>query len=122
MAYSISETSERSGFSVETLRYYERIDLVTDVPRDSAGHRVYGDEHLAWLGMVRCLRGTGMSVQKMGEYAALSRCEATTQERLDLLRQHAAEVDARIAQMRQQRAHLDEKITGYEKTCAHGPG
>ncbi len=77
MTYSVSETAERSGFSVETLRYYERIDLVIDVPRDTAGRRVYGEEHLAWLGMLRCLRETGMPIQQMSDYAEPTRGQAT---------------------------------------------
>lgn len=114
MTYSVSETAERSGFSVETLRYYERIDLVIDVPRDTAGRRVYGEEHLAWLGMLRCLRQTGMPIQQMSDYAELTRGQATVHERLDLLRQHAVHVDARIEEMQRQRVHLDEKIAWYE--------
>lgn len=114
MGYSVSETAERSGFSIETLRYYERIDLVTDVPRDTGGRRVYDDDHLSWLGMLRCLRDTGMPIQEMTRYAVLSREPGTTQDRLDLLREHAEAVDEQIATLVRQREHLTEKIAWYE--------
>lgn len=118
MSYSVSETSQRSGFSVETLRYYERIDLVTDVPRDSRGRRAYAEEHLSWLAMLRCLRDTGMPIQEMTRYARLSREEATAQERLDLLRRHATAVDEQIEVLTAQRQHLADKIAWYEEDGA----
>lgn len=114
MTYTMSETAERSGFSPDTLRYYERIDLVTNVPRDGGGRRTYTDDHLAWLDMLRCLRDTGMPIQTMSRYATLSRDTTTVEQRLSLLREHAAAVDAQIALLTQQRDHLAEKIAYYE--------
>ncbi len=112
--YSVGEVAERSGFSIETLRYYERIDLVTDVPRDAGGRRVYDDEHLTWLALLRCLRDTGMPIQEVSRYAALSRQPGTAADRLALLRRHAEAVDAQIALLARQRTHLAEKIEWYE--------
>ncbi len=110
----MGEVAERSGFSIETLRYYERIDLVTDVPRDAGGRRVYDDEHLTWLALLRCLRDTGMPIQEVSRYAALSRQPGTAADRLALLRRHAEAVDAQIALLARQRTHLAEKIEWYE--------
>lgn len=44
--YSPAETVERSGFSIETLRYYERIGLLTDIDRDTAGRRLFSEDDL----------------------------------------------------------------------------
>lgn len=40
MAYTIGETSDRSGFSPSALRYYEAIGLVEPPARTAAGYRV----------------------------------------------------------------------------------
>lgn len=37
----ISEVSERTGFSPDTLRYYERIGLIPPVGRNKGGIRNY---------------------------------------------------------------------------------
>ena len=42
----IAELARRSGLSVHTLRYYERIGLMPRAPRDDAGHRDYDDKAL----------------------------------------------------------------------------
>jgi hypothetical protein len=52
--YAPQEAAARSGFSLDTLRYYERIGLLDDVDRTSAGRRVYTEEHLDWLGILSC--------------------------------------------------------------------
>jgi hypothetical protein len=37
--FSPSEAAEQSGFSLDTLRYYERIGLLDDIDRAPSGHR-----------------------------------------------------------------------------------
>ncbi len=69
--YTPAATVERTGFSIETLRYYERIGLLRDVPRDGSGHRCFTDEHLSWLEILRCLRDTGMPIAQMQRYVEL---------------------------------------------------
>ena len=47
MTYAIAEAAHRSGLSIDTLRYYERIQLIDPPARDSGGRRAYTDEDLA---------------------------------------------------------------------------
>ena len=39
MALGIGELARRSGYAVQTLRYYEQIDLMPKPPRTSGGQR-----------------------------------------------------------------------------------
>src|SRR5690348_2067833 len=50
MPYTPAATAELSGFSLDTLRYYERIGLLYDIDRTPGGQRVFTDEDLGWLG------------------------------------------------------------------------
>lgn len=116
--YAPAVAARRSGFSLDTLRYYEKIGLVRDVRRDAAGRRVYDDADLDWLGVLRCLRDTGMPIAAMRRYAALALdtgpgADATVPERLALLEAHAAQVAATIALLNRQQAHLADKIDWY---------
>ncbi|HEY2506139.1 MAG TPA: MerR family transcriptional regulator [Streptosporangiaceae bacterium] len=112
--FSPGQAAERSGFSLDTLRYYERIGLLDDIERDPSGHRRFRDDDLEWLGVLRCLRDTGMPIAQMRRYAALSRCgELTMAERLSLLIEHDGGVQERIALLQAQHQHLREKIAWY---------
>ena len=121
--YSPGQTAERSGFSLDTLRYYERIGLLDPVERTSSGHRRFDEDDLEWLEVLRCLRDTGMPIAQMCRYADLARGgEATFAERLGLLTEHDAAVQERIAVLQAQREHLQEKIGWYRRHMepAHG--
>ena len=110
----IGELCKRAGVSHDTVRYYERIGLLDGIDRAPSGHRRFRDEDIEWLGVLRCLRETGMPIAQMRRYAELARGgEATLAERLDLLTEHDASVQDQIAMLHAQRAHLREKIAWY---------
>jgi DNA-binding transcriptional MerR regulator len=112
--FSPSEAAEQSGFSLDTLRYYERIGLLDDIDRAPSGHRRFRDDDLEWLGVLRCLRETGMPIAQMRRYAELTRRgKATIAERLSLLTEHDRQVQERVALLQAQHNHLREKIDWY---------
>jgi DNA-binding transcriptional MerR regulator len=114
--FSPGQAAEQSGFSLDTLRYYERIGLLDAIDRTSSGHRVFRDDDLEWLGVLRCLRDTGMPIAQMRRYAELARAgDETLAERLELLTEHATQVRERITQLQAQHQHLREKIEWYHE-------
>ncbi|WP_245717621.1 MerR family transcriptional regulator [Nocardia jejuensis] len=113
--YSIGEVSERCGLTRDTLRWYERIGLMTYVGRDHAGQRRFCDRDLDWLELIGKLRRTGMSVADMVRYAELVRAgDHTFPERLEMFRRTRSEVLAQIAELQNTVAVLDCKIAHYE--------
>ena len=111
--YSISEISRQTGLSIDTLRYYERIELLVDIDRNSSGHRAYTAADLGWLNLLVCLRETGMPIADMLCFAKLIReGEHNLSERLELLQTHRQNVLDKIALMQQ-------KLTGVEAKIAH---
>ena len=45
----ISEVSEKFALSQDTLRYYERIGLISKIARDKSGIRNYTDKDCKWI-------------------------------------------------------------------------
>ena len=112
---TIAETAEASGVSAHTLRYYERAGLIGDVDRAASGHRRYGDEDLAWIHTIQCLRATGMPIRDIRRYAELARSgEQNWEPRLALLEQHRAAVQAQLDEVQGHLAFIDRKITTYK--------
>lgn len=115
MTYSIAQAAARSGLSIDTLRYYERIGLVEPPARDSGGRRNYSDSDLAWLEFLTRLRTTGMPIRMMREYAQLRhRGGGTESRRRQILVEHRAGVRERIAELQFCLDVLDHKIANYE--------
>ena len=106
--YSIQDISKKTGLSAHTLRYYEKKGLLTHVERSRGGFRQYTDEDMERLGLICCLKNTGMSLQEIARFVELTNeGEQTLRERVELLRVHREHVVARIAEMQR---HL-EKVT-----------
>ncbi|MBR4332294.1 MAG: MerR family transcriptional regulator [Clostridia bacterium] len=123
MVYSIQEVSKKTGLSAHTLRFYEKEGLLCHVERSPGGFRQYTDEDLEALGLICCLKNTGMSLQEITRFVQLTHAgEQTLKERVELLREHRENMIARIAEMQK---YLDkvtwkvnfftEKLRAYEE-------
>ncbi|WP_308737511.1 MerR family transcriptional regulator [Paenibacillus sp. AR247] len=85
--YTIQQLSQKTGLSVHTLRYYERIGLLEGVPRDEHGYRLYRESDLLWVEFLMRLRGTGMPISEMKRFSDLrSEGDSTITERREMLR------------------------------------
>jgi DNA-binding transcriptional MerR regulator len=113
MEYTPAEAVRRSGFTIETLRYYERIGLLADIERDEGGRRVYSDSDLEWLDVLKCLRDTGMPIATMRRYAELTLNDGSIKDRLDTLEDHNRAVSEQVELLHRQQQHLLEKIEYY---------
>jgi DNA-binding transcriptional MerR regulator len=116
VSYPIAQAAERSGLSVDTLRYYERIGLIDPPARDAGGRRSYSDEDPIWLEFLTKLRLTGMPIRMMREYAKLRQDGlATASRRKQILQEQRASVRRQIQQLSECLDVLDYKIANYER-------
>jgi DNA-binding transcriptional MerR regulator len=110
---TIGEAAQRTGLSVDTLRYYERAGLIDPVRRAPNGRR-YDEIDLLWLAFLRRLRATGMPIAQMRRFARLRYAgDATTGERRELLEEHASIVRDRIAELSESLEIVERKITHF---------
>src|SRR4051794_37290904 len=116
--YTPAEAAELSGFSIDTLRYYEREGVLTPIARTAGGRRSYTDDDLGRLGFLRCLRDTGMPIAQLRRYGELSADESTLSERIALLEEHEAGVAAAIEELIGQRQRLQGKLAWYREELA----
>jgi DNA-binding transcriptional MerR regulator len=115
-ALSIREVAARTGITPHTLRYYERIGLLSPVARARSGHRRYGEADLRWLDLVKKLHATNMPIRKMLEYARLlRRGDATVAARRALLDAHRRDVAAKLAQVSESLGAIERKIAYYDR-------
>jgi DNA-binding transcriptional MerR regulator len=115
-SWTTRQAAEKCGLSQHTLRWYERIGLLSRVDRAADGRRRYSDADLDWLVLISKLRATGMPVREMQRYAGLVRSGAGEQERLDLLEQHRERVRVALVEQQEAMALLDMKIGTYRRS------
>ena len=68
----IGELSKRTGYNIETIRYYERIALLPAPARSAARYRVYGAGDVRRLVFVRRARELGFTLDAVRALLALS--------------------------------------------------
>ncbi|MEL6791981.1 MAG: MerR family transcriptional regulator [Pseudomonadota bacterium] len=111
----ISEVADRSGLSIDTIRYYERIGLCPPVQRGSDGHRAFTQEGLDWLTLLASLRETGMPMERMRAFADLYRGgDATVAERRAILLEHRERLKEQHDRIARCETLLDHKLERYE--------
>lgn len=62
-ALTIKEVSEKYNISQDTLRYYEKVEMIPPVGRTSGSIRNYQDEDLGWVELALCMRSAGLPVE-----------------------------------------------------------
>ncbi|WP_217451440.1 MerR family transcriptional regulator, partial [Metabacillus niabensis] len=67
MNWKINEVANLYDISSHTLRYYEEIDLVVPM-RGNNNYRIYTEEHLQKLNIIRDLRKLNMSLEQIKDY------------------------------------------------------
>lgn len=117
----ISEVADRTGLSISTIRYYEKVGLCPGVLRGTDGQRAFTGTDLDWLALLSSLRATGMSMSDMRAFAALyADGDATIPRRKAALLAHKHSLQARQAELDRCRALLDRKLQRYDEIMGDG--
>ena len=115
MKYSIGQFAELSGFSIDTLRYYEKQRLLFP-SRDKNNRRFYTEKDVAWISFISRLKKTGMSIKEMQKYAKLRYAgDQTIPERLVLLFNQLDNLHEEEQKINDNIKFVEQKIKTYLK-------
>ena len=109
---TISQLSKLRKVSIDTLRYYDKIDLFKPffVDRES-GYRYYSIVQYEMLGTILELREIGLSVESIKDYMN----NRNTDKSLYLLKAHAQKLKQKIQTLETKSGILNERIAHIEK-------
>ena len=101
-AASIGELSRLTGVNIETIRYYERINMMPHPPRTASGRRVYGEVETRTLSFIRRSRELGFTLDETRALLALSaeQGQEVCADVRHLAANHLRDVRAKIADLR----------------------
>ncbi|MDA8256855.1 MAG: heavy metal-responsive transcriptional regulator [Betaproteobacteria bacterium] len=105
--YRIGAVTARLGLSADTLRYYEKIGLLSGVARDAAGVRRYDDKDLSRLRFIQRAQNMDFTLAEIGELLKMREAPQKARKRVRQLTAHKlAEVEARLAELKTLRKEL----------------
>ncbi|VDG19236.1 MerR family transcriptional regulator [Lactiplantibacillus mudanjiangensis] len=121
MLYSIGAVAKKTGISSYTLRYYDKAGLTPFVKRDDRGQRVFDDDGLESLGLIRCLKQTGMPLEDIRQFVHW--CDGgdeTLPERLTMFEKQREAVLDQVHQSLLNLRKVNHKIDSYRRACELG--
>jgi MerR family transcriptional regulator, repressor of the yfmOP operon len=112
---SIGELAKQLDMSQRTIRYYEEIGLLNSIKRVEGGRRIYTEDDLRRLKLIKRLKIMGMTLTDMQELEAMWTYEKSNEKvlkrLLELLGNHLKRLDDRIADL----DILRNEITEYQE-------
>jgi MerR family copper efflux transcriptional regulator len=99
-ALTIGKLAQRGGVNLETIRYYERENLMLPPPRTESGHRAYAPGAVRRLRFIKRAQELGFSLAEIRELLALRR--DPEQLCVDVVRQ----IDSKTQEVEKKIAHL----------------
>jgi MerR family mercuric resistance operon transcriptional regulator len=115
--YPIGEMSKRTDVNIETIRYYERINIMPKPDRTAGGNRQYNHDQLKRLSFIKTSRELGFSIDEIRELLEMvDRQDFTCGEVHALTIGHLASVREKIKRLRK----LEKALAGMVAECGQG--
>ena len=114
---TIGWLAKSAGVHVQTIRYYERQQLLSPGGRRSSGYRVYGHAAVARLRFIRNAKALGFTLREIGELLNLRGMTGTRCG--DVQQKTEAKLQSVEAKMKDLQA-LARALRGLIRTCQAG--
>ncbi|WP_416398947.1 MerR family transcriptional regulator [Allohahella sp. A8] len=115
---TIGALAKATGCPIETIRYYEKIELMRDPPRSEGGHRLYGESHKVRLLFIRRARDLGFSLDETRDFIRLSENESRScNEALAAVQRHLETVAEKLMRLEAIQASLLTMADSCRSCC-----
>ncbi|MEO5626144.1 MAG: heavy metal-responsive transcriptional regulator [Dokdonella sp.] len=117
--FTIGEIAKRAGVGIDTVRYYERSDLLPPPTRRASGYREYEASDVRRLRFIRRAKEIGFSLDEIRDLLALS---SDGERGVEGIKSRAearlVDVESRIAELQRVRRGLKALVAACP---GHGP-
>lgn len=111
----IKEFSNKTGLSIDTLRYYEEEKLLMPA-RNEKNYRIYSEEDFCWVQLLLKMKQTGMTLRNMKEFARLQKLGDTSlPDRMKMLDRHLEALYEQQANLTETISFVGNKMDTYKK-------
>lgn len=111
----IGKLAAKTGVNVETIRYYERVELLSAPERTGGGHRIYDADHVQRLTFIRRSRELGFSLNDIRTLLAFPDGKRDCKAK-ELTQRHLADVRGKIASLKR----LERALKDMTDACKPG--
>ncbi len=113
---TISEVSKEYNLTPDTLRYYEKIGILSNVSRSKSGIRDYDETVCKRIEFVKCMRDAGVEIEALIEYMLLfEKGKSTAKRRKEILEEQRIKLLEKQQKINASLEKLDYKIKLYNE-------
>ena len=114
----IGAVARRAGVSVDTVRYYERRNLLNPAERLPSGYRLYSETAVSTILFARRLQGLGMTLDEVGDALhAHDRSGATCESERWRLTEVLNRTRTRMAELIALQGNIETVLAACEAGC-----
>ena len=115
----IGALAGRSGLPVKTLRYYESLGLLPAIGRSEGGYRLFAEESLQRLELIRRLKTLGLSLEEIQGCLAVHDAGNLPCDDIAIqLGRQIERIDGQIKELLQLRKELEGLLAGWQSNPA----
>ena len=108
---NIGQLARRAGVPIDTVRYYERQQLLATAQRSAGGYRVFSDTDLTRLRFIRRAKALGFTLEEIGELLRLSDQRADDMAQVRETAVHKLQdIQQRITELQRMHAALEQLV------------
>ena len=112
----VGAVAEAAGVGVQTLHYYERLGLLPKPQRSAANYRLYSSDAIRRVRFIKKAQTLGLTLEETKQILDLKEHgRAPCGKVAELGKKHFAEIDARIAHLREYRRLLGQALNDWRK-------
>lgn len=108
--YTIQQASLLVEIPASSIRYYEKIDLIPPIKRNTQDHRIFDDQDIELLKLIKCFRNLGMSIEDIRENISTLNLEQEEINTQAILVQHKKKLEEQIEVLNSYIHEIDGKI------------
>jgi len=112
----VGAAAKAAGVGLQTLHYYERLELLPKPKRSAANYRLYSPEVIRRVQFIKKAQAIGMTLEETKQILDLKDhgrepcCQVA-----ELGEKHLREINARLAQLRAYRRALAKSVSAWRK-------
>lgn len=113
--YTIKEVADKMEVSEHTLRFWAKSGFFPFVKRNENNIRIFSEDDLAWVRIVKCLRSVGTENKAIKRYIDLCiKGDSTIRERYQIILDTKEKALQQMEELKTQLALLDYKESFYK--------
>ncbi|MFD2216507.1 Hg(II)-responsive transcriptional regulator [Metabacillus endolithicus] len=114
MSYRISAFADKCGVNKETIRYYERKNLLQDPLKTNAGYRIYSDDDVKRVGFIKRIQELGFTLSEIYKLlGVVDKDEVRCEDMFEFVSKKEEEVQKQIEDLKR----IDLMLKDLKRRC-----